>query len=94
MTTFEDVLRILGILARALGMIAFGITSGWFTWQAFNQAEEGWQLKAIVFAVFFLFIALLARYTSPGGLGGYLLGAAGAFLFWGMIDRKGTDQEE
>jgi hypothetical protein len=92
MLTIERVLTLLAAAAQVLGMITFGVTTGWFTLYAFHSEEKTWQLQGLVFSVFLLFVALLARASSPGALGGFLLGAAAAFIFWGII--KGQKEEE
>ena len=94
MTTLNDVLRVLGLFAQSLGMLTFGIMAGWFTLKAFNGPERRWELQAIIFAVFFLFVALLAWHTTPGAMGAFLLGASGAFLFWGVLAKKRQEEEE
>lgn len=89
MITLERVLTLLGSAAQVVGMIVFGVTAGWFTLFAFNSEEKTWQLQGLVFAVFLLFVALLARAVAPGSLGSFLLGAGAAFIFWGILkDRK------
>jgi len=92
MITLERILTLLGVVGQVVGLIVFGVTAGWFTLYAFNSEEKNWQLQGLVFSVYLLFVALLARAVSPGALGGFLLGAAGAFIFWGMIkDQKEQD---
>jgi len=93
MNTLDGILRILSIVVRALGALTFGVTGGWFTWKAFGFNEGTWQLKAVVYGVFFVFIALLTRFTSPGALGAFLLGVSGAFVYWGMIANKKGEEE-
>lgn len=90
MEILDQVLTVIARISLAIGMVAFGIGAGWFTLRAFRM-EEGWQLKAVVYGVFFAFVGWLVRFTAPGALGGFLLGAAGAMIFWGMI--RGVDQE-
>ena len=90
MEILDQVLAVIARISQAAGMVVFGVAAGWFTLRAF-QGEQGWQLKAVVFGVFFAFVGWLTRFTAPGALGGFLLGAAGAIIFWGMI--KGKDQE-
>lgn len=92
MITLERILTLLGSAAQVVGLIVFGVTAGWFTLSAFNSEEKNWQLQGLVYSVFLLFVALLARAASPGALGGFLLGTAGAFIFWGIMkDQKERD---
>jgi hypothetical protein len=42
---------------------------------------------------FFLFIALLARFSTPAGLGAFALTAGGALLFWGLRDGDAEEGE-
>ena len=94
MTPLNDVLRVLGLFALSLCMLTFGIMAGWFTLKAFNGPERRWELQAIIFAVFFPFVALLAWHTTPGALGAFLLGTSGAFLFWGVLPKQRQEEEE
>ncbi len=93
MNTLDDILRIIGLVVRALGALTFGFTGGWFTWKAFGFPGGNWKLKAVVYGVFFIFVALLTRFTSPGALGAFLLGASGAFVYWGMVANKEGEEE-
>jgi hypothetical protein len=54
-----------------------------------NQPEKNWQLQSIIYSVFLVFTALMARYLTPGAFGAFLVGAAGAMIYWGLIkDRE------
>jgi Kef-type K+ transport system membrane component KefB len=88
MTTFYDVIQIIGLFVHVLGLLLFGVTAGWFTLHIIGFPEKNWQLISIVFSVFLVFIALLVRYLTPGSFGAFLIGVAGAMIFWGMIKPK------
>ncbi len=89
MDIFYDVVGIIGLFVQVLGLVMFGVTTGWFTLYVINQPEKNWQLQSIVYSVFLVFTALLARSLSPGALGAFLAGAAGAMIYWGLIkDRE------
>jgi xanthine/uracil permease len=88
MDIFYDVVDIVGLLVQVLGLVLFGIAAGWFTLQVFNQPEKNWQLQGIVYSVFLVFVALMARYLNPGALGAFLVGAAGAMIYWGLIKNR------
>ena len=94
MLDFREVLIFLGMVSQTFGLIVFGVVVGWFTLFAFRQPEQRWELQSVVFGVFFLFVALLARFSSPGAFGGFLLGATGAFLYWGIFKKDSTECEE
>ena len=94
MLSFREILAFLGIISQTFGLVVFGVVAGWFTLFAFRQPERRWELQSVVFGVFFLFVALLARFSSPGAFGGFLLGAAGAFLYWGMLKKNSSENEE
>lgn len=94
MFTFERVLTLLGTFSQVLGLLVFGLTSGWFTLFAFRQPERKWQLQALVYGVYLVFVAAMARFTTPGGYGAFLIGATAAFLFWGVFKKKAADAEE
>ena len=89
MGTFYEVVGIIGLFVQVLGLVLFGVTSGWFTLYVINQPEKNWQLQSIIYSVFLVFTALMARYLTPGAFGAFLVGAAGAMIYWGLIkDRE------
>jgi len=88
MSTFNDVVGIVGLFVHILGLILFGVTAGWFTLYVINQPEKNWQLQSIVFSVFLVFIALMAQRVTPGAFGAFLTGAAGAMIYWGLIKTR------
>jgi len=94
MFNLREILALLGAFGQVIGLIVFGVAAGWFTLYAFRQPERHWGLQSVVFGVFFLFVALLARFSSPGAFGGFLLGAAGAFLYWGIFKKEASESEE
>ena len=88
MGTFYDVVGVIGLLVQVLGLVLFGVTAGWFTLYVINQPEKNWQLQSIVFSVFLIFVALMVRYLTPGAFGAFLVGAAGAMIYWGLIKNR------
>jgi hypothetical protein len=89
MDIFYDVVGIVGLFVQVLGLVMFGVTTGWFTLYVINQPEKNWQLQSIIYSVFLVFTALMARYLTPGAFGAFLVGAAGAMIYWGLIkDRE------
>jgi hypothetical protein len=83
---FYDVVTLLGGILQALGLLVFGAAAGWFTLMAYRKAEDRWQLQIAVYLGFFLFIALLARFSTPSGLGAFAFSAGAAMLYWGLRD--------
>jgi len=88
MEVFYDVIDIVGLLVQVIGMVLFGVASGWFTLKVINQPDKNWQLQSIVYSVFLVFVALLARYSTSGAFGAFLVGAAGAMIYWGLIKNR------
>ena len=88
MITFYDVLEIIGMFMQVLGLILFGVTAGWFTLHVISQPEKNWQLQSIVYSVFLVFVSLMAKYLTPGALGAFLIGTAGAMIYWGLIKNR------
>ena len=85
MDVFFEVIGIVGMVVQFLGLILFGIASGWFTIYLARGNDQSWQLKSIVYSVFLVFIASMGYFLTPGAFGSLLLGAAGAMMFWGVI---------
>lgn len=94
MNNFYDVTALLGSLLRLAGLLVFGFAAGWFTLFAFRQPEKRWELQVAVFLGFLFFTAWLARFTSPGGIGAFGLGAGAALLVWGLRGEISSTQEE
>ncbi len=88
MDVFYDIVGVIGLFVQVLGLILFGVTTGWFTLHVFNQPEKNWQLQSIVFSVFLIFSVLMVRYLTPGAFGAYLAGAAGAMIFFGLLKTR------
>jgi len=88
MYAFYNVVEIIGIFVQILGLVLFGITTGWFTLYVINQPDKNWQLQSIVYSVFLVFVAMLSRYLTPGAFGAFLTGAAGAMIYWGLIKNR------
>ncbi len=92
MDTFYMVIEIVGLFVQVLGLTLFGVMVGWLTLYVVNQPEKNWQLQSIVYSVLLVFVALFARYLTAGALGAFLLGTAGAMIFWGLV--KGREKTE
>ena len=88
MITFYEVLEIIGIFIQVLGLVLFGVAAGWFTLHVISQPEKNWQLQSIVYSVFLAFVAAMTRFLSRGAIGAFLIGAAGAMIYWGLIKNR------
>jgi len=88
MSNFSDFVSFLGVTLRLIGLLVFGVATGWFTLYAFRQPERKWQLQIAVFLGFLLMTALTLRFTSAGSAGTFVLGAGGALLYWGRGTKK------
>jgi hypothetical protein len=84
MFDFFDLTAFLGNILRLIGLLVFGISTGWFTLYAFRQPERKWQLQIAVFLGLLFFTAMTLRFSSAGGAGAFVLGAGGALLYWGQ----------
>ncbi len=94
MFNFCDLIWFVGGVFQMLGLLVFGVAAAWFTLYAFRQPERRWQLQIAVFLGFLFFTALTLRFTSTGGAGGFLLGAGGALLFWGLRGEGEAEEDE
>ncbi len=88
MDTFYSVAEIIGIFVQALGLVLFGVATGWFTLNVINQPEKNWRLQSIVYSVFLVFVAMIGRFLTPGAFGAFLTGTAGAMIYWGLIKNR------
>jgi F0F1-type ATP synthase assembly protein I len=87
----SQILNILGVLVRFVGVIVFGLAVGWLTLTAFKR-ETPWYYQAVLLVVFFGFFAAVFWNSNPGVLGGLTLGTGLAILLWGM--RKANEKVE
>jgi len=94
MVTFYDVISIIAIFVRAIGLLLFGVTAGWLLLKMLGQEEINWQLQGILFVVFFGFLAYLSHSLSAGALGALTLGISGGLLFWGVISGEKEKPEK
>jgi Kef-type K+ transport system membrane component KefB len=88
MDIFYQIVDVIALFVQILGLILFGVVAGWFTLNITNQPEKSWQLLSIVYSVFLVFVALMVRYLTPGALGAFLVGAAGAMFYWGLFKNR------
>jgi ABC-type Co2+ transport system permease subunit len=93
MFDFFDLVSFLGGMLRLVGLLVFGIATGWFNLYAFRQPERRWELQTAVFLGFLLFSALTLYLASPGGAGAYVLGAGCALLYWGRKEDAAREIE-
>ena len=81
-----DIFSFLGFLLNALGFLLFGFGGARFTLDAFPKA--GWQVQCALALGLFALLAALAKFSSPGSVGAFALGAGIAFLMSGMPRKK------
>lgn len=91
---FYDILVLLGGILQGLGLLVFGAAAGWLTLWAYREAEGKWQLQIAIYLGFFFFTALLARFSTPSGLGAFAFSAGAAILFWGLRGNVTDPPEE
>jgi xanthine/uracil permease len=95
MDYFYQIIEVIGLIVQILGLVLFGVTTGWFTLHVINQSDKSWQLQSIVYSVFLVFIGLMVRFLTPGALGSLLVGLSGAMIYWGLIkDRVKTTKKK
>jgi len=85
---FTGIVYLLSLLLRTLGLIVFGVGSGWFALSAFR--DKPWQLQIAVFLGFLGFVGVAIRFLAPAALGGFTLGAGAALLIWGL---RGAEED-
>lgn len=85
----NEIFTFLGFLLNALGFLLFGFGSGRFTISTFQKA--GWQVQCALALGLFALLAALAKFSSPGSVGAFALGAGIAFLMSGMAKKEDED---
>ncbi len=91
MSTFMEVLSVIGYFLRALGFILLGFAVARFTLDAYAKAV--WQVQAALALGFFGLLVGLTNYSSPASMGMFALGA-GAAMLMSMMGKKEESKEE
>lgn len=91
MSTFSEILAILGFVIRALGFAVLGSGVGRFTMDAYKKAA--WQVQIALAIGFFGLLVGLTNYSSPASMGMFAIGA-GAAMIMSFVTRKEDDPEE
>lgn len=91
---FMDFVALAGYIMRLLGLLVFGVAAAWFTLTAYRQAGERWQLQIAIYLGLLFFTALLARFASAAGLGGFTLGTGAGLLYWGLRKEEAPDEDD
>lgn len=84
----NEIFTFLGFLLNALGFLLFGFGGGRFMLGAFQKAS--WQVQCALALGFFALLAALAKFSSPGSVGAFALGAGIAFF----MSSRGDKQED
>lgn len=82
----NEIFTFLGFLINALGFLLFGFGGGRFTLGAFQKAS--WQVQCALVLGLFALLAALAKFSSPGSVGAFALGAGVAFFMSGRGDKQ------
>lgn len=84
-TIVNEIFTFLGFLLNALGFLLFGFGGARFMLGAFQKAS--WQLQGALALGFFALLAALAKFSSPGSVGAFALGAGIAFFMSSRGDK-------
>lgn len=91
MSTFTEILAVLGFIIRALGFVVLGFGVGRFTMDAYTKAA--WQVQIALAVGFFALLVGLTRYSSPGSMGMFAV-SAGVAVLMSFTPKKEADTEE
>ena len=91
MSTFTEVLAVLGFIIRALGFAVLGFGVGRFTMDAYTKAA--WQVQIALAVGFFALLVGLTRYSSPGSMGMFAV-SAGVAVLMSFTPKKEVGTEE
>lgn len=81
-----------GWALRALGLLVFGVMSGWLTMTVFKKAGKNWQVQTAAVAVLLYLAGVMVNSPNPGAVGAFTLGAgAGLFIFGMSKDNDDVD---
>ncbi len=90
--TVADILVFLNFISwglRFVGLLLFGLMSGWLTMRTFTQAPKSWQVQAAATAVILFIASAMVNSPNPAAVGAYTLGAAAGIFIWGFNKDKG-----
>jgi hypothetical protein len=86
----SEIFSFLGFLLRAFGFLLVGFGGGRFMLDAFQKAN--WQLQIALALGFFALLAALTKFSTPGSVGAFALGAGIAFFMSGRKDKNEDDE--
>ncbi|MEK6255726.1 MAG: hypothetical protein N2C13_00230 [Chloroflexota bacterium] len=88
--------RLLGFLSwgiRFLGLLGFGLTSGWLTMHAYSNSGKAWQVQAASVVAFLYLAGVMVNSGHPAAAGAYTIGASIAVFIWGISKNKSAPSE-
>jgi len=85
---------IIGALIRLVGLVLFGLATGWLTLEFFHKAAQAWQLQIALFLGFVGLAIAMAVFLSPAALGGFGIGVGVAIFLWGLPKKQKVEEEK
>lgn len=83
-TTWQQLIYIVGTLIRPIGGLVLGVATGWITATTFLDAEKEWQLKIAIFLGLLGAFVTLNIYSGAGTAGFFAIGAGVAVIVFGL----------
>lgn len=94
-TDVRMLLELFGFLLRPLGVLVFGLATGWLAIQVIRRGDQGWQLTLGALLGVLATFVLLGHWVEGGGtLGMFGLGTGAGILIWGLVGSRPAKEEE
>lgn len=87
-------LDLIGALIRLIGMVLFGLGTGWVILEFLRKAEQAWQVQIAVFLGFVGLGIGMVRFLAPAALGGFGIGLGVAIFLWGLPKKEKTEDKK
>jgi hypothetical protein len=83
-TTWQQLLYIIGTLIRPIGGLVLGVAAGWISATTFLDADKEWQLKIAIFLGLLGAFVTLNIYSGAGTVGLFAIGAGASIIALGL----------
>lgn len=79
---------------RFVGMLVFGLTSGWLTMHAYTTSSKAWQVQAGAVVGYLYLAGVMVNSGHPAAAGAYTIGASIGLFIWGINKYKSAPSEK
>lgn len=93
-TGLLPIFETLGYVLRVVGVLVFGLATGWLAIRTLKWQKESWETAVAVFLGLLASVVLLGHWVEgAGALGAYGLGLGAGLLIWGLGGERSNNEE-